>query len=161
MTVPVSTLIHVSALASAVPQLTVSLDTDSGSTVIVGDFAEASMCAHAFRHVVANWPADGGHEPCVTAIHFDGAERRGAVLAQGDARWFVSEMSATRTVTALRQIKPRSRGAEVHVRFDAVLGVSVVRLASSSIDPAAIDDLATQAYATCVTEHLVLEATAA
>ncbi|MFV0287465.1 MAG: hypothetical protein ACK5IM_13940 [Demequina sp.] len=161
MTIPVSTLVQVSALAAAVPQLTVSLDTDGGTTVIVGDFPEASMCTHAFRHVVANWPAHGGHQPCVDEIHFDGAEGRGAVLAQGEARWFVSELAAQATVTALRTVGPRSRGAEAQVRFDSVLGVSVVRLASTTLTAEALDELATEAYAACVTEHLLLAATAA
>ncbi|WP_084128995.1 hypothetical protein [Demequina sp. NBRC 110055] len=161
MTVPVSTLVHVSALAAAVPQITVSLDTDGGSTVVVGDVPHASMCPHSFRHVVATWPADGGHEPCVDAIRFDGADSRGAVLAQGQSRWFVSELAAQPTVAALRAIKPRSRGAVVQVRFDAVLAVSVVRLESDTLAAEALDDLATEAYAACATEHLLWAATAA
>ena len=161
MSVPVSTLVHVSALASAVPQLTVSLDTDSGSTIIVGDFPEASMCTHAFRQVVAHWPEHGEHAPCVGEIVFDGAERRGAVLAQGDARWFVTDLAAQPAVSALRSAKPRSRGADVHVRFDTVLGVSVVRVASTILTDSELDDLATEAYAACATEHLLAAAQAA
>lgn len=161
MTVPVSTLVQVSALAAAVPQLSVSLDTDGGSTVVVGDVPEASMCPHAFRHVVANWPADGVHEPCVDAIRFEGADARGVVLSQGQSRWFVSDLAAQQTVAALRAIKPRSRGAVVQVRFDSVLAVSVVRLESDTLSADALDDLATEAYAACATEHLLWAATAA
>lgn len=155
MTVSVSTLAQVAALASAVPHLTVSLDTHGGTTVIVGDFPEASMCAHAFRHVVSQWPAEGAHEPCVDEIHFDGGQARGPVLATGPVRWFVAELPAQRAVGALKTVRPRAQGASAAVRFDAVLGVSVVRLESDTLEDAELDEVATAAYAACEVESLL------
>ncbi|WP_061960798.1 hypothetical protein [Demequina flava] len=158
MSISVSALAHVAALASAVPQLTVSLDTHGGTTVIVGDFAEASMCAHAFRHVVSQWPAQNAHDPCVEQIHFDGGHARGPLLAAGPVRWFVTDLSAQRAVSALRSVRPRAQGAAASVRFDSVLAVSVVRFESDVLDADALDELATSAYAACAVEHLVNEA---
>lgn len=158
MSITVSTLGHVAALAAAVPQLTVSLDTHSGSTVIIGDFAEASMCSHAFRHVVSQWPEEGMHQPCVETIHFDGATPRGPVLATGPVRWFATDLCAQRTVGALRTVKPRAAGADAQVRFDTVLGICVVRLESETLTDEELDELATRAYAACVTDHLLWEA---
>ncbi|WP_062076781.1 hypothetical protein [Demequina globuliformis] len=155
MPIPVSTLTHVAALASAVPQLTVSLDTHGGTTVIVGDFPEASMCAHAFRNVASQWPAHGEHQPCVDEIHFDGGVARGPLLATGPVRWFVTDLPAQRAVHALRRVRPRSQGADVAVRFDALLAVSVVRLESAELSEEALDELATAAYAACAVDHLM------
>ncbi|MFV0633845.1 hypothetical protein [Demequina sp.] len=155
MSMPVSTLTHVAALAGAVPHLTVSLDTDSGSTVIVGDFPEASLCTHAFRQVIADWPSESGHAPCVEEIHFDGAEARGSVLATGAVRWFSTSLVAQRAVTALRRAREGQARVSVQVRFDALLGVSVVRMESTDLSAEELDEAAIGAYATCETEHLL------
>ncbi len=152
---PVSTLGHIAALAAAIPHLTVSLDTHGGSTVIVGDFPEASMCSHAFRQVVTQWPAHSDHHPCVETVVFDGADERGPVLATGPVRWFATDLSAEQTVSVLRASKPRSSGISVQVRFDTVLGLSVVRMESSQMDDAALDDIAIAAYAGCEVAHLI------
>lgn len=71
MTVSYSTLAHVAALAAAVPGCIATLDTDSGRKVVVGDHPEASLCTHAFRHVIAQWPDGADHSPCVTGVRFD------------------------------------------------------------------------------------------
>ncbi|MFW2512148.1 hypothetical protein ACNI3K_00020 [Demequina sp. SO4-13] len=155
MPTSVITLAHVAALAAAVPRITVSLDTRGGSTVIVGDFPEASMCTHAFRQVVTEWPADAAHEPCVEAIHFDGAEERGPVLATGVERWFVSELDAQAAVAALRDARPDGPRIDTRVRFDPVLALSVVRMASDRLSAAELDAAATLAYAACLAEHLM------
>jgi len=158
VSVPVSTLSHIAALAASVPHLTVALDTHSGSAVTVGDGPEASMCAHAFRQVVANWPEDGDHAPCVDQIRFDGADERGPVLATGRVRWFVSDLSAQDTIAALRGARPEGpRGPRVdtRVRHDATLGVSIVRMESAELDHVALDERATAAYAACLAEHLI------
>lgn len=159
MPTSVTTLAHVAALAAAVPHLTVSLETRGGSTVIVGDFPEASMCAHAFRQVVQQWPSQGDHEPCVDAVHFDGADERGPVLATGAVRWFVSELGAQPTVSALRGARPDGPRVDTRVRFDAELGMSVVRMASADLDADALDEAATLAYAACLAEQLIWEGT--
>ncbi|GIG53612.1 hypothetical protein [Demequina activiva] len=155
MPTPVSTLVHVAALATSVPQVTFSLDTTGGSTVVIGDFAEASMCTHAFRQVVAQWPAHGDHAPCVEAIHVEGAIERGPVLADGAARWFVSELGAQATIAAIRTAREGGPHVDTRVRFDSVLAVSVVRMASDSLDSDALDEAATLAYAACLAEHLI------
>lgn len=155
MPTSVTTLAHVAALAAAVPRLTVSLDTRGGSTVIVGDFPEASMCTHAFRQVVQQWPSHGDHEPYVDAVHFDGAEERGPVLATGAVRWFVSELASQPTVAALRGARPEGPRVDTRVRFDSVLGLSVVRMASADLDADQLDEAATLAYASCLAEHLI------
>ena len=159
MSVPVSTLTHVAALAAAVPQLTVSLDTHSGSTVIVGDFPEASLCTHAFRRVVADWPADGDHAPCVDGVHFDGAQERGPVLGSGAVRWFVSDLPAQATATALRSARSDGPRIDTRVRFDTMLGVSVVRMECGQVDALELDEAATLAYAACLAEHLIWSGT--
>lgn len=155
MSVPVSTLSHVAALAASVPHLTVSLETHSGSTVIVSDTPEASMCAHAFRHVVADWPEDGDHAPCVDEIRFDGAHERGPLLATGPVRWWVSDLSAQATIAAVRASRPDGPRVDTRVRFDSTLGVSIVRMESRELDDAALDERATIAYAACLAEHLI------
>lgn len=155
MSVPLSTLVQASALAAVVPHLTVSFETHSGSTVIVGNFAEASMCAQMFRHVVAEWPTDGEHEPCVEQIHFDGAHERGPVLASGNVRWFVSELAAAEVVAVARESRAGLPRIDTRVRLDPVLGVTVVRMASDEFDSADLDEAATLLYAACLAEHLI------
>lgn len=155
MSVPLSTLVHASALAAAVPQLTVSFDTHGGSTVIVGEFSQASMCAQMFRHVVAGWPVEGGHEPCVDQIHFDGAVERGPVLATGAQRWFVSELAATDVVSVARAARAGQPRIDTQVRFDTILGVTVIRMESEGLSSDALDEAATLLYAACLAEHLI------
>lgn len=159
MTVPLSTLTHAAALAGAVPQLTVSLETRGGSTVIVGDFPEASMCAHAFREAVTQWPADGTRPPSVDAVRFDGAHERGPVLATGQVRWFVSDLAAQPTVSTLRAARPDGPRIDTRVRFDGELGLSVVRMESDVMTPDELDEAATHAYAACLADHLIWEGT--
>ncbi|WP_144276297.1 hypothetical protein [Demequina sp. NBRC 110053] len=158
---PVSTLTHVAALAGAVPHLTVSLDTDNGATVIVGDFPEASLCTHAFRQVIADWPTESGHAPCVDDIHFDGADARGPVLATGQVRWFSTGLGAQRAVAALRTSRRGQQKISVQVRFDALLAVSVVRMESDALADDELDDAAIAAYATCEAESLLASVSAA
>ncbi|WP_084106000.1 hypothetical protein [Demequina sp. NBRC 110056] len=161
MTMPVSTLTHVAALAGAVPQLTVSLDTDNGATVIVGDFPEASLCTHAFRQVMADWPTQSDHAPCVEEIHFDGAEARGPVLATGAVRWFSTGLGAQRAVAALREARKGQPKLSVQVRFDAMLAVSVVRMETDTLSDEDLDEAAIAAYATCEAESLLASVSAA
>ncbi|WP_062136000.1 hypothetical protein [Demequina aestuarii] len=159
MPISVTTLAHVAALAAAVPRITVSLDTPSGSTIIVGDFPEASMCTHAFRQFVQQWPVDAQHQPCVDAVHFDGAQERGPVLATGPSRWFVSELAAQPAVAALRAARPDGPRIDTRVRFDPLLGLSVVRMASDQLSETELDEAATLAYAACLAEHLIWQGT--
>lgn len=161
MPTPVSTLVHVAALATAVPRVTFSLDTTGGSVVVIGDFPEASMCTHAFRQVVAQWPASGDHAPCVEAIHVEGATERGPVLADSTARWFVSDLAAQATIAAIRAARAGGPHVDTRVRFDTMLGVSVVRMASESLMPEELDEAATLAYGACLTEHLIAAAAVA
>lgn len=155
MSVPLSTLVQASALAAVVPHLTVSFETHSGSTVIVGDFPEASMCAQMFRHVVAKWPSGTEHAPCVEQVHFDGAHERGPVLATGNTRWYVSELTAADVVAQARESREGLPRIDTRVRLDPVLGVSVVRMASDQLDSAELDEAATLLYAACLAEHLI------
>ena len=161
MPTPISTLVHVAALATSVPRVTFSLDTTGGSTVVIGDFPEASMCSHAFRQVVAHWPESGDHAPCVESIHVEGASERGPVLVDGSARWFVSELGAQATITAVSAAREGGPRVDTRVRFDTVLGVSVVCMASDAVDAEALDEAATLAYAACLAEHLISAAAVA
>ena len=143
------------------PRVTFSLDTTGGSIVVIGDFAEASMCTHAFRQVVAQWPANGEHSPCVEAIHVEGAHESGPLLVDGTARWFVSELGAQATIAAVRSAREAGPRIDTRVRFDALLGVSVVRMASEGLSSDGLDEAATRAYAACLADHLIAAAAVA
>lgn len=156
MTISRISLSHVAALAAAVPNLKVRLGTDSGGTVLVADEPGASLCAHAFRHVMAQWPDETGHSPCVNSVIYEGVRECPAGLAAGDVRWFVTELGAQEAANTLCAQRARDGiSIDTEVRYDALLALTVVRLESDELDEDDLDEAALAAYGACVTEHLV------
>lgn len=150
MPVSVTTLTHIAALECAVPGLTVRIATDGGGTVVIGDGEGASMCACAFRYVVAQWPHEADHDPCVASVEYQGAVHRGGILATGSSRWFVSDLEPHRTAYCLRAF-----GSSLTARVwpDSQLGVCVVRVDSRG--DADVDELALDAYGAVLVADLV------
>lgn len=161
MPISLTTLNHAAALAGAVPGLMVQIDTDSGSTVIVGEGPGASLCPHMFREVVSQWPDHADEAPCITGVRFDGADERGPTLATGPMRWFATELASSQAVAALRSLRGSGRHLDVRVRFDNTVGMSVVRIGSDVHAPRVLDEIAVEAYAACLSEQLLPAADAA
>lgn len=159
----------VAALCGAVPDLSFTVTTATGSTLWVAEHPDARLCVHAFRTVVAQWVADCGHEPCLEAVDFDEFALKGGILSRRGERWVVSPLGAGRTAAALRGVDGMADTLHVLVREDLDFDVSVVHLrldmvalshaGDKAAQPGAVeqvlDDAAIAAYAACLTEELL------
>jgi len=154
MTLSRPTVEGLAALCAAVPDLAFTVTTASGGDMWVAEHPDARLCVHAFRHAIAEWPAEHTHSPCIEAVEFDAFEQRAGVLQRLGERWFVSPLGAEETAACLRGCAEIDSRVRALVRADPDFGLSVVRLSSDEVDESTLDDGAFAAYAACLTEDL-------
>lgn len=155
----ISDLAKVAALAGAMPGVSVTLTGAAGGELRIGPHPHGHLCAGGLRHLLARWALRG--QPDILGIDFYGASERGGVLARPGERVFAVSLPVDDAIDCLRARLDWPEEALARLSGDELLGVTVVRVTSDTMDDARLDEAAVLAHATCLVRELELELRAA
>ncbi len=148
-------LTRIAAIAGATPERLLRLTTASGTSIVVGQHPNGTMCADGFRAIMATW--DEQYEPHVESVMFSGAALNHGILSAPRERLFATSLNADQTAACLRSREDWPQEAHAVVREDPLLDLSVIRIVSDELDEDQLDALVQDADAACAVEALLAD----